>query len=160
MTAAIGIIAALVAAVQATVSQQPADLVLSTADGARWASIQLADDGVLHIEAASGACVDRSNWCGRYRRNDCAPSKGAVASRLLWRADDGATAAAQLHDDGKLSFEMPSGTCFNPVAPGAGTKRLGLTLRSRADSARINFDPAAGLNVHAPGEVFVGGADS
>ena len=54
------------------------------------AGLKLDSNGDINVYAAdvAGACVDRRNWCGRYKRDDC--TAGApVKSRLVWRSDDG-----------------------------------------------------------------------
>ena len=48
------------------------------------AGLKLDSNGDINVYAAdvAGACVDRRNWCGRYKRDDC--TAGApVKSRLM-----------------------------------------------------------------------------
>jgi hypothetical protein len=73
-------------------------------------------DSTAGLTLHASKCIDRSSWCGRYKRFDCAPSNAAVVSALQLSTEGGAVVhSIQLRADGVLDFSLANGGCVMPV---------------------------------------------
>jgi hypothetical protein len=66
------------------------------------------------LDITASKCVDRSSFCGRYKRTDCPTSKSAVVSTIKVSNIGKSPTSINLLADGTLTFDAAGG-CINPA---------------------------------------------
>jgi len=98
-------------------------------------SIKFSSAGGLQVTASG--CVDRSTWCGKYKRTDCPTSNAAVASTIKIADETGASHFVYLHEDGTLAFALSGKGCVSPVAKWSTTPDHGAELKGATSSGFV-----------------------
>ena len=123
-------------------------LVFNAPGGTGHASITFTSVGGLDITASS--CVDRSSWCGRWKRTDCAPSNAPIASSVELESVDGnGMHSIRLHTDGVLSFDVANGGCVTPVKAWTSDPARRMIVLKGASSTGFVASSATGVDLHS-----------
>ena len=115
-----------------TLPEKGGSVNLESKDGSVTASLTFTSAHGLVLKASK--CVDRSNWCGRYQRTDCAASSEPVIAAIVLSDSD----RVVLHQDGTLAFQTAG--CINPVSTFDGPPEHGVQLVGKDSSGYLSVD--------------------
>jgi hypothetical protein len=99
--------------------------------GTARASFSYTPAGGLAIE--TNGCVDRSSWCGRWKRDDCPASNAPALGKLRLNKAGEPSRFVQLQSDGTLSFHGRG--CVQPISEWTEDPGKGLKLGSTDDDS-------------------------
>jgi hypothetical protein len=151
--ATLAILAAALAKKKASAAAHAPALILQNEGGAT-ASLTYSSSGGLEIRASK--CVDRSSFCGRYKRSDCVGTGAAVKKMTFNTENKKHQHHIMLSDDGRLSFDVGDGGCVNPVASWDVVPDHGTKFNGESDQAFITTS-STGLDVMSQAGFTVNG---